>query len=308
MSKVNFGNTKKFMVLLMTAVLLVVGVLGGFGGNTTVYAAFKTPKLIVTGADIEGGSVKAGDSFTMTVHLKNESKNKLGNISLKLSSEDNQIITANGSDTIYIDTIEKESEYDVTVELKTRGNLDQKNYSVKIDYKYEDNNWNAYEESATVNVPVYQDCRASISEKRLTKNSVVTGGKTSLSFKINNTGKGSIYNVTAEITGDTITDISTYSGMIAVGESATVDLSLNTEKTGNDKIHVKVSFEDAEGKQSSITDEFDFEVTAPVVETTIEKPETAGDSKALIIGAAAVLFLLIVIVSIVKKIRNKKYE
>ncbi len=309
MSKVNFGNTKKFMVLLMTAVLLVVGVLGGFGGNTTVYAAFRTPKLIVTGADIEGGSVKAGDGFTMTVHLKNESKNKLGNISLKLSSEDNQIIMASGSDTIYIDNIEKEGEYDVTVELKTRGNLEQKNYSVNIDYKYEDNNWNTYEESATVNVPVYQDCRTSISEKRLTKNSVVTGGKTSLSFKINNTGKGSIYNVTAEITGDTITDISTYSGMIAVGESATVDLSLNTEKTGNDKIHVKVSFEDAEGKQSSITDELDFEVTEPVVEATaIEKPESEGNSKTLLIAAAAVLLLLIIIISIVKKIRNKKYE
>ena len=75
MSKVNFGNTKKFMVLLMTAVLLVVGVLGGFGGNTTVYAAFKTPKLIVTGADIEGGSVKAGDGFTMFILRMNRRTN-----------------------------------------------------------------------------------------------------------------------------------------------------------------------------------------------------------------------------------------
>ena len=53
MSKVKFGNTKKLMVLLLTAVLLVVGVLDGFGGNTTVFAAYKTPKLVVTGADIE---------------------------------------------------------------------------------------------------------------------------------------------------------------------------------------------------------------------------------------------------------------
>ena len=309
MSKVKFGNTKKLMVLLLTAVLLVVGVLDGFGGNTTVFAAYKTPKLVVTGADIEGGDVKAGDTFTMTIHLKNESKNKRGNISLKLSSEDNQIITASGSDTIYIDTIEKEGEYDVVVDLKTRGNLEQKNYSVNINYQYEDNNWNAYEESATVNVPVYQDCRASISEKRLTKNSVAVDGKTSLSFKINNTGKGSIYNVTAEITGDTISDISSYAGTIAVGESSTIDLSINAEKTGNDKIHVKVIYEDTEGKSGSITDEFDFEVTEPVVEAAVtEQPAAAGNSKTLIIAAAAAILALIIIVSIVKKIRDKKYE
>ena len=254
-------------------------------------------------------TVKAGDTFTMTIHLKNESKNKLGNISLKLSSEDNQIITASGSDTIYIDTIEKEGEYDVVVDLKTRGNLEQKNYSVNINYQYEDNNWNAYEESATVNVPVYQDCRASISEKRLTKNSVAVDGKTSLSFKINNTGKGSIYNVTAEITGDTISDISSYAGTIAVGESSTIDLSINAEKTGNDKIHVKVIYEDTEGKSGSITDEFDFEVTEPVVEAAVtEQPAAAGNSKTLIIAAVAAILALIIIVSIVKKIRDKKYE
>ena len=308
MSKVKFGNMKKCMVLLMTAVLLVVGVLGCFGENK-VFAAYKTPKLVVTGADIAGGDVKAGDTFSMTIHLKNESKNKLGNISLKLSSEDNDIITASGSDTIYIDTIAKEEEMDVTVELKTRGNLEQKNYSVKIDYTYEDNNWNSYTESATVTVPVVQDCRASISEKRLTKNTVEVNGKTSLSFKINNTGKGSIYNVTSEITGDTITDISTYTGAIAVGESGTVDLSINTEKTGNDKIHVKVTYEDAEGKTGTVTDEFDFEVTEPIVEAAaIEEPASAGNQTKLIGIGAAALIVLIIIVSVIKRIRNKKYE
>ena len=72
---------------------------------------------------------------------------------------------------------------------------------------------------------------------------------------------------------------------------------------------MKVIYEDTEGKSGSITDEFDFEVTEPVVEAAVtEQPAAAGNSKTLIIAAVAAILALIIIVSIVKKIRDKKYE
>ena len=299
-----FQGIKKCIVFLMAAVMIAAGMFAGSGKKVSAYA---TPRLVVTGSEVEGGSVKAGDDFTMVIHLKNESKSKLVNVSLKLSNDDNQIVTTSGSDSIYIDTIDKEAEMDVTVDLKTRGNLEQKNYEVKVDYSYEDNSWNTYNDSAALSVPVVQESRASISEKRLTKKEIEIDGKTSLSFKINNTGKESIYNVTSEITGDNITDISTYSGTIAVGESGTVDLSINGEKVGSGKINVKVTYEDSEGKKGTVTDEFDISVVEPVVEqVTEEKPQ--GNNNMMIIGAAAAVLLLIVIVGAVKKARNKKYE
>ena len=49
------------------------------------------------------------------------------------------IITSSGSDTFYIENIEKEAETDVTLDLKTRGNLEQKNYTLNVSYTYEDN-------------------------------------------------------------------------------------------------------------------------------------------------------------------------
>ncbi len=298
------SRTKKIMVLLMAALTVFVGAFFGQGKGVMAYA---TPKLIVTGSDIKGGSVKAGDAFSMVVHLKNESKSKLVNISLKISSEDNQIITTSGSDTIYIDTIEKEEEMDITLDLKTRGNLEQKNYSVKVEYTYEDNSWDTYNDSASLSVPVVQDSRASISEKRLTKKEIVVDGKTSLSYKINNTGKGSIYNVTSEITGDTISDISTYTGTIEVGQSGTVDLSISGVKAGNDKIKVKVTYEDSEGKVNTLTDEFDIVVTEPVVETVVEEAPQ-NNTTIMIAGGAIVLLLLIIIIGVVRKARNKKFE
>ena len=300
---------KKIMVLLMAVVMLAVGVFSNYGRNAgSVEAAYKTPKLVVTGADISGGSVKAGDNFTMTIHLKNESKTKLGNISLKLSSEDSQITTVSGSDCIYIDSIDKEEETDVEVELSTRANLEQKNYAVTIEYSYEDNSWNVYDETASVTVPVTQESSASISEKRLTKNEIEVDGKTSLSFKINNTGKATIYNITTEISGDTISDISTYTGSIEVGQSGTVDLSLTGEQVGNDSIDVKVTYEDAEGNKGTVTDKIDFNVIEPVVEEASVE-ETPNVSMAMIgsVGIIAVI-LLVIIFSVIRKVRDKKYE
>ena len=304
MGTTKFQNVKKSLVLLMAALIVVVGVLSYPAQSVKAYA---TPRLVVTGADIQGGSVKAGDDFSMVLHLKNESTYKLVNISLKVSSEDNQIITSSGSDSIYIEEIPREEEMDVTVDLKTRGNLEQKNYSVKVEYTYEDNSWDTYNDSASITVPVVQDSKASITEKRLTKTEVEVNGKTSLSYKINNTGKGSIYNVTSEITGDTISDISTYSGTIAVGESGTVDLSITGVKAGEGKINVKVTYEDAEGKTNTVTDTFDITVKEPVVETVVEDvPET--NSSMLIAGAIIAVLVLIIIVGAIKRARDKRFE
>ena len=194
-----------------------------------------------------------------------------------------------------------------TVELKTRGNLEQKNYSVKVEYTYEDSSWDTYNDSALITVPVVQESKASITEKRLTKKEITVDGKTSLSFKINNTGKGSIYNVTSEITGDTISDISTYTGTIAVGESGTVDLSVAGVKAGDGKINVKVTYEDAEGKTGTVTDTFDLVVSEPVVETVVEEAPQANNTM-LIAGAVIAVLLLIIIVGAIKRARDKKFE
>jgi hypothetical protein len=196
---------------------------------------------------------------------------------------------------------------DVTVDLKTRGNLEQKNYSVKVDYTYEDNSWDTYNDSALVTVPVVQESKASITEKRLTKSEVEVNGKTSLSFKINNTGKGSIYNVTSEITGDTINDISTYTGTIAVGESGTVDLSLTGVKAGDGKVNVKVTYEDAEGKTGTLSDTFDLVVSEPVVETVVEEAPQSNNTM-LIAGGVIAVLVLIIVVGAIKRARDKKYE
>ena len=278
--------------------------------NSTVYY-FATPKLVVTGRDIKGNSVKAGDKFEMVIHFKNESNStKLRNISIKLSSDENQIVTTSGSDTIYINSLDKEEEYDVTVEMMAREDLEQKNYTVNVDYTYEDNNKHTFDDSANVTVPVVQESRLGISEVKLSKPELDIDGKTSLSFKVNNMGLDKLRNVTVDFSGDTIQEISYYVGNIETGMSGSVDMTITPDQVGTDDIHLKVTYEDTAGNTKTYEENVSLTVNE-VQQTEVSEAETAEPDVNMAMvggGALGIIVLLVLVVSIIKKINLKKYE
>ena len=307
------SKKSKITILLLTLSMIVAGVFGGFkGGSSKVDAAYATPRLIVTGCDIKGKTVKAGDEFDMTIHLKNESTStKLTNIKFKISSEAGEIVTASGSDSIYIDEIEKEKEYDLEVKMKSRADLEQKTYAVNVNYSYENNSRETFEDTAVLSVPVKQDTKLSLSEKKLTKKEVALDGKTSLTFKINNTGLGDLRNVTVDLSGDTISDITYFVGTVKVGESGTVDTTITPEKAGDKPINIKVTYEDNQGNISTFEDAMQLTVTEAEAEPTADEAsaETKNISAGMIGGGIVFVLLIVVIVScIVKKKSQKKYE
>lgn len=301
----------KITMLLLTLSMIVAGVFGGFKGRASdVNAAYKTPRLIVTGCDIKGGSVKAGSDFDMTIHLKNESAStKLTNIQLKLSTEGDEIVTASGSDTIYIDEIEKEKEYDLDVKMKSRADLEQKTYKINVSYSYENNYREAFEDSAALSVAVVQDSKLSLSEKKLTKKEVTVDGKTSLTFKINNTGLGELRNVTVDLSGDTISDITYFVGTIKSGESGSVDTTITPEKAGDKPVAIQVVYEDNQGNKNTFEDTVDLTVIEEKQEDVTEAAAAPTVNKGAIGGCAAIALLLIIIITVVvKKNNQKKYE
>ncbi|SEP68038.1 hypothetical protein SAMN02910369_00443 [Lachnospiraceae bacterium NE2001] len=274
----------------------------------TVYY-FATPKLVVTGRDIKGGDVKAGDEFEMVLHLKNESTStKLRNISIKLSSDENQITTTSGSDSIYIESMDKEENCDVTVKMKAREDLEQKNYTVNVEYNYEDNSKKTFDGTASVTVPVIQEARLGISEVKLTKTELSVDGKTSLSFKLNNMGMDTLRNVTVDFAGDTIQEISYYAGTIESGASSTVDMTITPDKVGIDDIDIKVSFEDASGNVSTYKDSVALVVNEAEDEVAAVDEAQAVSPAVLGGGAVIVIALIALIAGIVKRVSQKKYE
>lgn len=274
--------------------------------KTTDYYA--TPKLLVTGRDIKGNAVNAGDEFDMVIHFKNESNStKLRNISIKLSSEENKIVTASGSDSFYVSKLDKEEECEVKVRMKAKGDLAQGNYTVSVNYTYEDNSKNTFEDSASLVIPVVQESKISISEKKLSKSEVKTDGKTSLSLKVNNMGLDKLRNVTVDVESDTIQDINYFVGTIEPGENGSVDVTITPEKVGNSDIKIKVTYEDTLGNTLEYEDSIGLTVTEAKAETE-ETPAKAASINPVLITIIAAVVLIAVVAGIIKKKKQKNYE
>ena len=302
----------KMMAFVMTAIVMIGATLGLTKGKSgTVQAAYTTPRLMVTGCDIKGGNVKAGAEFEMVLHLKNESDStKLTNIKLKLSTDENQIVPTSGSDSIYIDELGKEEETDVSVKMKAKGDLEQKNYTVTVAYAYENSWGESFDDSASVTVPVIQDSKIGLSEMKLSKSEVALGGKTSLSFKVNNMGLDKVRNVVVEFSGDTIQEISYYVGTIETGVSGSVDMTITPDKVGTDDIQIKVTYEDALGNKNTMDDKVGLSVIEEKVDEVAVEPETsAANIPVLPIAAVIVAIVLVMVVAkAAKKHNQKKYE
>ena len=315
---------KRIGTFLLSTLFIAGAILGGVNqsgsGMGNVYATssdankqtmyYATPRLQVTGRDIKGDTVKAGEEFEMVIHLKNESNStKIRNVSMKLSSEENQIVTSSGSDSIYIETIDKEEETDVTVKMISKADLEQKNYSVDLSYTYEDNNKNTFEDTASLSVPVVQESGLSLTEKKLSKTEVMVDGKTSLTFKVNNLGLDKLRNVTVDLSGDTIQDISYFVGSVEVGESGAVDINLTPDKVGESPIKINVTYEDTLGNQSTYEDELSLVVKEAASEDAASaEAEESSISPVMIIVIIAVIVVIIIITNVIKKKKQQKYE
>lgn len=298
----------KFFAAILTIFFVMGILLGNPSQAVRVNAAYLTPRLIVTGSEITTGEVNAGDDFELLIHLKNESTStKLNNIRIELTSEDNEIIPVNGTNVVYIDSMEKEEERDVTIELSARGDLQQKPYTITLNYAYEDKDRNPFEDSSLITIPVLQTPEVSLSEFRITRQSVVVGGKTNVTFALNNIGRDTVYNVSVEFTGENIDDISTYVGNLDVSGNGNVDMSLKASDVGSGVVTARVTYEDADGKEYSFDKTFDFEVTAQVQAAVAEAAAGSSLPIPLIAAAVAVVIIVIVVVNVIRKKKEKAY-
>ena len=290
---------------IISVSLIGLGMAGALIGNKAPVNADVVPRLIITGSDISSDAVKAGDDFELTIHMKNESKSKLSNVKLELSNEGNMIVPKSGTNSIYVDSVDKEAEIDVSVDMTTRSDLLPDTYSVAVKYAYEENDWRFFEDEAELTVPVVQIPKLSVTGMKLTRDNVVLDGKSSCSLHINNTGKSDIYNVSVLLKGDNIITAEEFVGKLPIDESRDVDISIKTSSVGTGDIVAEVAFEDSEGNVYTEKSSVKLEVTEPVFEPVIEKTPIYMDHRVWI--AAGVLLVIIVVVTVIRKKREKAY-
>ena len=294
---------------------------GESSGNSSV------PRVIVTGFSTSPAEVRAGQDFTLTVHLKNTSKssrvqNMLFDLQAPTEGSDEQtmapaFLPSSGSSSIYLEGMNAEGAADISINLNAKSDLLQKPYSIELAMKYEDGEGTQVEGSSSLSIPVKQDARFELSEFEINPANITVGEEANIMFNLYNLGRIKLYNVKAAFEGENIKREEVFVGNVESGASASVDAMLEGTKMseGPAKVTMILSYEDEAGKVSQKKEEFEIEVTEPMQEDMGMMEEMPMEESKLpvipiviAVIAAAVIIAVIVIVKRNKKKRMKNEE
>ncbi len=288
-----------------------------------------TPRVIVTGFTTTPEEVYAGDTFKLTLNLKNTSKktavsNMLFDIQGTQEGADanttySAFLPTAGSSTIFVENIGANASKSITIELKSRADLTQKPYVVTVNMEYEDSNANPYTETASVSVPIKQEPKIDISSVTLMPESVEIGNEANVMFSIYNVGKTKLYNVNVKFKADSVSGGDTFLGNLEPGATGNVDAYLTAQAATMDDGTVKilVTYENEEGKEATIEKTMTLFVSEPYFPEDMESmgmPEDMEEQKAgfpwwgIALIAAAVVIAAVVAVIVIRKKKRAKLQ
>lgn len=239
----------------LTKNIYIVGV--DTEGNTSDDEKTAKPKMIISSYGIAPNTVVAGDDFSFGFTFKNTSnEKKIRNLKITISSEEGAFIITKGSNTFYIEEMERGASMTREIELKAKQDLASNSYKVNLLFDYEDFNGNEYTATETINIPVTE-------YSKLVINSVYAGdgyvnSNVNLSFDYVNMGKATISNLTASVEGDyeSVQSIN-YIGNLTAGTSDYYDIEVKPTKEGMNYGTLVLSFEDSSGGIIEVRKEFE---------------------------------------------------
>lgn len=310
----------------LTTWVRVIGAPGS-GQLTDGGSALSTPRVIITGFDTVPSEVHAGDTFTLTLHLKNTSKRTaVSNMQVDLttpsagtdtSSTYEAFLPTSGSNTLYVERIGANSTEDVSIEMTAKADLSQKPYAISVNMAYEDSNYAAYTAKADVSIPVNQDARFDVGSMEIMPTDITVGGQSNVMFSIYNTGKTTLYNVQVKFEADSITETSSFIGKIDPGATGNVDAMIEGAAATMDDGTVKavISYEDDAGNVSTQEETFTLFVSEESYDDfdysdmPAEDEESGNSHVGLIIAIVIVVIIAAVVAAvIILKKRKKKKE
>lgn len=313
-----------------TTVDTFIETVGKTGATSEEDGKTSTPRLIVSGFTTNPKNIKAGDKFTLTLHMTNTSKSTaVNNLTFDLqapiagkdeTSEGAAFLPVSGSSIIFVDSIAAGATKDISIDMESRADLSQKPYVLTVNMEYEDNNLNPYTADASVSIPVKQEAKFDIGNIDVMPNSISVGTESNIMFSINNTGKTTLYNVNVTFDSPSITGGETFLGNIEIGATGNVDAMVtgNAVTADDGKVKAIITYEDAAGNASTQEKEFelfvteeavdDFNMNVDMTDGEFTEGQTSGSSKiGLIIGIVVVVIAIaaVAVVIIIKKKKSK---
>lgn len=297
------------------------GTIGGSGEE----ANGAKPRIIVTGFETTPEQVYAGDTFMLTVHVKNTSKemavtNLLFDMQAAVEGEDKTntyaaFLPTSGSSSFYMEKIAADTTADIEIEMTAKADLAQKPYVLDVNMKYDAGSMFDLTDKASVSIPIMQESRFDISTPEIVPADITVGSQSNVMFSIYNTGKTTLYNVQVKFKADSIEEASSFVGNLASGATGNVDVMLTGMAPTMDDgtVNVEISYEDDAGNVTTVTEAISLFVIEEVYEDfmmdemMMEMEEEPKKPVGLIVAIVVIVVLAAGVgVAIVWKKRNKK--
>lgn len=235
-------------------VSLFVNVRKGLSPTSDKDTTTSVPKLIIESYKLSSDKIYAGETFDLEFTIKNTSDStNLQNVQIHIkdAGETATIVPASGgSNTLYISKIGKGQSSSQKVSLQTAPDATAKAYTLNVDFSYESASTNAaHTANETIAVPMLQKIRLKCDEPTVYDDVSYLDSSTSMSIKMYNMGRSSIYNCIVDVEGNGLKlEESYFGGTLSAGSTLAADISVIPSEAGDIQGTVVISYEDVYGE------------------------------------------------------------
>lgn len=235
-------------------VSLFVNVRKGLSPTSDKDTTTSVPKLIIESYKLSSDKIYAGETFDLEFTIKNTSDStNLQNVQIHIkdAGETATIVPASGgSNTLYISKIGKGQSSSQKVSLQTAPDAAAKAYTLNVDFSYESASTNAaHTANETIAVPILQKIRLKCDEPTVYDEVSYLNSGTSMSIKMYNMGRSSIYNCIVDVEGNGLKlEESYFGGTLSAGSTLAADISVIPSEAGDIQGTVVISYEDVYGE------------------------------------------------------------
>ncbi len=261
------------------------GIIGGNGQETSG----SKPRIVVTGFETNPAKVFAGETFTLTIHVKNTSKdttvtNVLFDMQAAQEGEDktntySAFLPTSGSSSVYMEKIAPDTSADIKIEMTAKADLAQKPYVLDVNMKYDAATVFDLTDKASVSIPISQESRFDTSIPEVVPDNIEVGSQSNVMFSIYNTGKTTLYNVQVKFIADSIAEASAFVGNLQSGNTGNVDVMLTGAAATMDDgtVKLEISYEDDAGNVTTSEKEITLFVNEPMMDDMMGDGRRMGD-------------------------------
>ena len=292
---------------------------GGGGGGPS---AVKKPVVVLTAGEVSANTIAGGDSFTLSLQLKNVGELEARNIRVLSASDGQGIYRADSLAPVFLSRLNVEESAEMAFPFASEKTVFAGRHGLTVTFSYEDKYGNLYSDTVPLQINVTQEASIGFDEMKLPE-TLTSGDTFTQPVCVYNTGYAPIYNVRCTLRMDGLIAASAFLGTLEPQQSADKAISVfvttlpGKEKYGTTYGELVVSYEDMAGREHTEYQQLRTTIQAPVEITDEEKEKQEKEQKeqqtlsqwwvSLLVAIAFILILLsgIVIARFTRMLRMK---